>query len=79
MKYMEGITNGDLNGRGRWFFSHDTGTTTVRYEWDVETTEAWMNWLAPIFKPIFRWNHDVIMKRGGEGLAKKLGAVLLDS
>jgi hypothetical protein len=38
-----------------------------------------MNFLAPIAKPFFRWNHNVIMNWGGEGLAKKLNCRLLES
>ena len=53
------------------------GTTAVIYDWDVRTTRPWMNLLAPVAKPIFRSNHDWVMRNGGEGLARKLGARLL--
>jgi hypothetical protein len=43
-----------------------------RYDWNVETTKAWINYLAPIARPVFKWNHDVVMGWGAEGLAKKL-------
>ncbi|MCA1656715.1 MAG: polyketide cyclase, partial [Actinobacteria bacterium] len=33
--------------------------------------------LAPLARPVFRWNHDVVMRQGGEGLADRLGARLL--
>jgi hypothetical protein len=36
-----------------------------------------MNLLAPIAKPVFAWNHDVVMRQGGEGLARRLGARLI--
>ena len=49
----------------------------VVYEWNVETTARWMNVLAPLGGPAFAWNHDRIMRAGGEGLAKLLGARLL--
>jgi hypothetical protein len=32
-----------------------------------------MNLLAPVARPIFKWNHDVVMGWGAEGLARKLG------
>jgi hypothetical protein len=48
--------------------------TVVRYHWSVKTAKAWMNLLAPIARPLFEWNHDVLMRWGGEGLAKLLGA-----
>jgi hypothetical protein len=34
----------------------------------------WMNLLAPFAAPVFGWNHDRLMKAGGEGLAQRLGA-----
>ena len=36
-----------------------------------------MNRLAPVARPLFAWNHDVVMRRGAEGLARLLGAQLL--
>lgn len=75
MEYMEGLASGELEGKGRWYFSHDNGITIVKYYWDVQTTKRWMNLLAPVLKPFFKWNHDVVMRWGGEGLAKKLNTV----
>jgi hypothetical protein len=48
----------------------------VRYDWKVETTKAWMNFLAPVARPFFSWNHDVVMGWGGEGVARQLGVPL---
>ncbi len=62
---------------GRWrLYEHD-GATAALYEWNVRTTRAWMNLLAPIARPIFAWNHDWVMARGGEGIAGLLGCELL--
>jgi hypothetical protein len=36
-----------------------------------------MNRLAPLARPVFGWNHDVVMRWGGEGLARRLGGRLL--
>jgi hypothetical protein len=36
-----------------------------------------MNLLAPIARPVFGWNHDYVMRNGGEGLARLLGVPLL--
>ena len=47
------------------------------YEWNVATTKPWMNLVAPIARPIFAHNHDVVMGWGGEGLARLLGSRLL--
>ena len=53
------------------------GTTRVRYDWTVFTTKRWMNALAPLLEPAFRWNHHQVMAEGGRGLAKYLGVRLL--
>jgi hypothetical protein len=73
---MEGTAVGELTGTGRWrLFEHD-GVTAVTYEWDVRTTKAWMNALAPVARPIFAWNHDYVMRRGGDGLNIRLRAFM---
>ena len=78
---LEGRADGELAGVGRWRLYEDDRprTTAVLYEWNVTTTRAWMNALAPIAAPMFRWNHDQVMAAGGRGLAELLGARLLAS
>ena len=49
----------------------------VLYEWNVATTKAWMNVMGPIGRPVFRWNHDYVMRAGGRGLARRLGVELV--
>ena len=74
---MEGFTRGELNGEGRWrFYEGHEGTAAV-YEWNVSTGRRWMNALAPVARPVFEWNHDLIMRQGAEGLARRLGARLV--
>lgn len=75
--YMAGRAVGELEGTGAWRLSEHRGVTTVTYEWRVATTVPWMNLLAPIAAPIFAWNHDWVMARGAEGLAKRIGARLV--
>lgn len=76
-KLLEGEAVGELEGMGRWRLFESDGTTAVIYEWHVRTTERWMNALAPVARPFFAWNHDVVMRQGGEGLARLLGAPLI--
>jgi uncharacterized protein YndB with AHSA1/START domain len=76
-RYMEGAADGELAGTGRWRLFEDGGLTAVVYDWDVRTTAPWMNLLAPIARPIFAWNHDYVMRAGGEGLARHLRARLV--
>ena len=35
-----------------------------------------MNLLAPVARPVFNWNHDELMRVGGESLARRLGTDL---
>jgi len=74
---LQGDASGELAGTGRWRLFEQGGATAVLYEWNVRTTSAWMNLLAPIARPIFAVNHDYVMRNGGAGLAKLLGAHLL--
>lgn len=53
---IEGEAIGELQGVGRWQLSNHGEITTVRYDWKVKTTKSWMNYLAPIARPVFKWN-----------------------
>lgn len=72
MRLLEGRVEGELEGAGRCRFDRAGDATLVRYEWRVRTTRAWMNLLGPFAKPLFRWNHDRMMRAGGVGLARYL-------
>ena len=76
---LKGIAFGELEGDGTWHLSHDNGVTKVQYNWNVKTNKAWMNYLAFILKPLFKLNHDIVMKWGAECLAKKLNAELISA
>ena len=74
---LEADAVGELQGVGRWRLFEQEGVTAVIYEWNVHTTRAWMNALAPLARSAFKSNHDYVMRSGGRGLAKLLGARLL--
>jgi len=74
LRLIEGRVEGELEGVGRCHVGRDAGLTVVRYDWQVRTTRPWMTRLAPLMKPLFRWNHAVMMQAGGTGLARHLGA-----
>jgi len=76
-RLMEGDATGALQGSGVWRLFEQDGVTAVIYDWRVATTERWMNALAPVARPVFAYNHDVVMRWGGEGLARRLGVRLL--
>ena len=76
---LEGRATGELEGFGRWGFAERDGRTVVTYEWDVRTTRPWMNLLAPVGRPVFAWSHNVVMRRGGDCLARRLGVRILEN
>lgn len=76
-KRLKGVAFGELEGQGEWFFREENGIVEVRYNWDVVTNKKWMNYFYFILKPLFKYNHNVVMHWGGEGLAKKLRTTLL--
>jgi hypothetical protein len=75
-KLIVARAEGELAGTGVWRL-YDGDGTSVTYDWHVRTTRPWMNLVAPVARPIFAWNHNVVMRHGGEGLAGLLGARLL--
>ncbi len=75
MTVIEGRAEGELSGVGRWTVDGDRVMTRVRYDWRVEVTQPWMRFVAPLARPVFAWNHGVVMGWGGEGLARRLAAL----
>jgi hypothetical protein len=73
---IEGRATGELEGRGVWRL-FDGPCTAVVYDWRVRTTQRWMNLMGPLARPAFAWNHDLVMRQGAFGLARKLGATLI--
>ena len=74
---LDGHAEGELIGEGCWRLYEGGEGTAVVYTWDVRTSRPWMNRLAPVARPLFAANHDAIMRRGGEALARRLDAPLL--
>jgi len=73
---LEGCASGDLCGIGRWRLARERDASRVRYEWRVGTGKRWRSIVAPLFAPVFEWNHDQVMAAGGKGLARHLGVTL---
>jgi uncharacterized protein YndB with AHSA1/START domain len=68
---------GDLAGTGRWLLNQQGEVTTARYLWDVHTTKAWMNLVAPVARPLFTWNSRGVALQAGQGLARFLKVPLV--
>jgi hypothetical protein len=79
LKNIKATVTGELEGTGQWEFKDaGNGETLVTYYWYVRTTMTWMNVTAPFLSWLFHWNHDTVMRWGGEGLAKYLGCNLVE-
>lgn len=75
---LEAQVSGDLAGSGlRQLDDAAHASTDVTYTWLVETTKRWMNAVAPVARPLFSRNHDVLMRDFGRGLAQDVDARLL--
>ena len=75
---LEGVARGELQGCGLWQLTTHGNETIVRYDWNVETTKRWMNLLASLARPLFKWNHNVVMSWGAKGLEERLGATVIE-
>ncbi len=73
MHRLEGRASGELNGVGLWTLWPENGVTVARYEWRVELGKPWMRAFAPLLRPVFAWNHNVVMGWGEADLRKRLG------
>lgn len=69
---LRGRARGQLDGEGLWLLRTGDGYTDVTYRWRVNLTRRWMRWLAPLLAPVFRWNHDGVMRVGEAGLRRHL-------
>ena len=77
LRKLHGVAFGEIEGEGTWLFEQKGDACYVQYKWNVFTNKAWMNHLSFLLKPAFKYNHDVVMRWGARGLAKKLNAELL--
>jgi hypothetical protein len=73
-KRMDVEAEGELEGVAVYELEDLGASTRMTLTWTVKTTKLWMNILAPVARPFFAWNHDVLMKAGARGLARKLGS-----
>ena len=69
-------TTGELEGVATFDLAERDGTTVSTLVWETRTTIAWMNAIAPLMRGLFEWNHDVLMRKAGEGLAQRIGAIV---
>lgn len=72
MAAIEAQASGELDGVGLWTLRAEGGGTLARYDWRVELGRPWMRALAPVLRPVFAWNHGVVMGWGEADLARHL-------
>jgi hypothetical protein len=64
--------SGELAGRGLWRLNENSGDVAVTFYWDVHAEKPWVKLLSPVLKPLFRWNHDWVMKTGEGRLQEEM-------
>lgn len=74
-RLVEFETTGDLVGRGQFLLEpNGDGSTTLVFNWLVETPLWWMNLITPLARPVFAWNHHRIMSDFAEGVGSVIDA-----
>lgn len=63
---------GELAGRGLWKLEENSGDVAVTFHWDVRAEKPWVKLLSPVLKPLFKWNHDWVMRTGETGLQREI-------
>ena len=71
-RLIEGESDGELAGVGRWQFTREREGTRVQYDWTVNLGKPWMRIALPILRPLFTWNHNKVMEWGREGLCQRV-------
>jgi hypothetical protein len=71
---LDWVAAGDLEGEGSWQLTATDGGTEVVSTARLHTTRRWMNLLAPVARPLFVRNHDLVMRAGVDALARHLDA-----
>lgn len=74
-EYLRGVASGDVVGEGVWRLRTTTDLwTVVQFDWKVRADRPWIQYLAPVARPLFVSGHDQVMKKGAEGLARHLSS-----
>ncbi len=67
-------STGDLVGTANCNIKEIKGSTIIKMDWQVQTTKAWMNLLAPVLKPLFTSNHHRVMNSGERGIQRYMAS-----
>jgi len=66
------VSSGDLEGTGTWRLHEFDGGTAVSYDWRVRADKPLIRLFSPIVKPLFRANHNWVMRHGEAALKRWL-------
>lgn len=78
-KMIKAKAYGNLEGTGTWHFDEKDGISYLAHYWEVHTNNFWINLFSFALKPVFKRNHDLVMRRGALGLARRLNVELISS
>lgn len=78
LRLLRARASGMLQGMGEWRFEPVPGGCQVSFAWKVQTSVAWMNRLAWLLRPLFVYNHRLVMAQGRKGLQRLLQAKVAD-
>jgi hypothetical protein len=74
---LEVDLRGDLNGFSRWTITADGDGSIAVFEEEVTAGKRLLQVLAPIARPVFRANHELMMRHGRAGLRTYLSGLAL--
>ena len=59
---------GDLGGRAVWTLRPQNGKVLVRFDWRSYPQRRLLQYLTPVLRPLFRWNHHMAMRQAKRNL-----------
>ncbi len=65
---LEFRASGELVGTGLWKLHQNGPIVEMEFHWNVRAEKPLVRWLSPFLKPLFRWNHDWVMRTGENDL-----------
>jgi uncharacterized protein YndB with AHSA1/START domain len=74
---LAGRASGDIVGTGTWRLYESALGTASTWEWHVAPSRTWLHPAARLARPIVTWDHDRLMRWGGEGAARRIGCRLV--
>lgn len=74
---LEANLEGDLDGFSRWTIRAEGSGTLAVFDEEVVATKRLLQVLAPVARPVFTANHELMMRHGQRGLRTYVAGVAL--